>query len=170
MKKKTKDFLKSIIESVLLALIISILLLNFVLMSVGVDGSSMEPNLYTGDRGLSFIVNKLNGIERFDIAVIKVDGADKMLIKRVIGLPNEKIEWLDNRLYVNGKYIKEDFLGENIITADYAIELKDDEYLCVGDNRPISRDSRNYYGPFSLKEIVATDIFIFYPFNRISYK
>ena len=49
------------------------------------------------------------------------------------------------------------------------VVLNDDEYYCLGDNRPVSRDSR-YYGAFSKKDIISTHLFILSPFKNFGYK
>lgn len=168
MKEKLKAFLKDLLQSIIIAFVIVLILFNFILMSVQVDGSSMYPNLKDGQRGISFIITKNIGINRFDVAVIDSNKLDYLLVKRVIGLPNEKVEYKDNKLYINDEYIKEDFLND-IYTGDFSIQLGDDEYFCLGDNRQVSNDSR-YYGAFHKNEIVATHIFVYYPFNEFGLK
>ena len=83
--------------------------------------------------------------------VINKDG--RYLVKRLIGFPNEKVEYKDNKLYINDEYIEEDFLNDTI-TNDFKIYLKDNEYYCLGDNRQHSADSRTY-GAFSIQDIKA---------------
>ena len=135
---------------------------NFVIIS----GSSMNDTLKDGDAALTFYYD-VNNIERFDIAVIQTEGK-KRLIKRVIGLPSEEIEYKDNKLYINGEYIEENFLDDSTFTNDFKVDLNEDEYYCLGDNREISNDSRSY-GPFSKNSILNSHIFIIYPFNRIGF-
>ena len=151
------------------ALIIALLLINFVFMPCVVNGSSMFPTYTEGDYGYSFIITKKLGISRFDTAVIRTDSSskEKLLVKRVIGLPGETIEYKDNRLYVNGVYVEEPFL-KDVTTQDLKITLSDHEYYCLGDNRNVSRDSR-FYGPFDGSDIVSTHLFVIYPFNSFGY-
>ena len=165
-KNKVLEIVKSIIESILLGVIIALIIIKFICMSVTVVGSSMHPTLEEGQRGLSFVIAKNFGINRFDVVVIKKDEVSELLVKRVIGLPNETVEYIDNKLYINGEYIPEVFLDDSAVTNDFKYELDDDEYFCMGDNRIISKDSR-FYGPFSNKQIVSKDIFVIYPFNQI---
>ena len=149
------------------AVILVIILINFVFMPCVVNGRSMEPTYEEGEYGYSFIITKKIAINRFDTAVIKVNDGEKLLVKRVIGLPGETIEYKDNRLYVNGEYVEEPFLGD-VTTSDFKVSLSDNEYYCMGDNRNISRDSR-FYGPFPGKQIVSTHLFVIYPFNTFGY-
>ena len=168
MGEKLKGFIKDLLQSLIIAIIIVFILFQFVLISVEVEGSSMEPNLYSNQRGVSFIITKNFGINRFDIVVIDSDKLDALLVKRVIGMPNEIIKYEDNKLYINGEYVEEDFLGD-VYTGDFEKQLGEDEYFCLGDNRDVSRDSR-FYGPFHLKELRASNIFIYYPFSDFGLK
>ena len=79
-------------------------------------------------------------------------------------MPNETIEYKDNKLYVNGEYIAEDFLSD-VTTDDLRIVLGEDEYFCLGDNREVSKDSR-YYGAFSKNDIDSLKMLVFYPFTE----
>ncbi len=164
--KKVGNFLFELMKMLLSSALIVFLLINFVLIPCAVEGSSMYPNLVQGDFGYSFIITKMIGIKRFDVAVIKTgdDSSSKLIVKRVIGLPNETLEFKDNKLYINGEYVEEPFLN-NTNTADFKEVLGSNEYFCMGDNREVSRDSR-FYGPFSSKQIRSTHLMIFYPFAR----
>jgi len=167
--KKVVSFFKDILESVLIALVIVFICFKFLFMSAIVDGSSMYPTLEEGDRGYSFIITRNIGINRFDICVIDTDKNEDLLVKRIIGLPNETIEYKDNVLYINGSEVDEYFLNDDVYTSDYSIVLGDNEYLCLGDNREVSRDSR-YYGPFTKEEIKSTHYFVYAPLSKIGMK
>ena len=165
--EKVKKFLIDILESVGIVLLVVFILNKFVIVSVEVMGSSMAPGLETGDRGISLLVTR-NNIERFDICVIESEKSSSLLVKRVIGLPGETVEYRDNKLYINGEYVEEDFLTDTV-TADFSVVLGEDEYYCLGDNRRVSRDSR-YYGPFTMEDIKSTNLFIYYPLNHFGIK
>ena len=88
--------------SYLLIIVCVILIRIFFIDPVRVDGGSMDTTLANGQiMILNKIVYKRNDIKRFDIVVI--DEGDKAIIKRVIGLPGETVEYKDNKLYINGK-------------------------------------------------------------------
>ena len=162
---KIKSFIIELLKTILTSLAIVFILVHFILMPCVVQGSSMYPYLQDGDYGFSFIISKNLGIRRFDVAVIDIpDAEDKLLVKRVIGLPNEKISFIENKLYVNDEYIEEPFLTGDAYTKDFEVVLGEDEYFCMGDNRSISRDSR-YYGAFSGNDILSTNLFVLYPFK-----
>lgn len=167
---KVKSFIKDVFEVIITSAVIVFVLLNWVLLPVEVHGTSMVPTLVEGQRGFSFKITKQIGLERFDIVVIdKTDENDKLLVKRIIGMPNETIKYQDNVLYINGVQTNQDFLKEDVITNDFEITLADDEYFCLGDNREVSKDSR-YYGPFSKEEIVSSKLFVFSPIKDFGIK
>ena len=167
MKKFFKSIVSNFIFPILLASVIVAGLFRFVIFSCEISGNSMFPYLYDNDRGYSYRIGKEN-VNRFDICIIKIQEQEKNIVKRLIGLPNETVEYLDNKLYINGEYIEEDFLNETT-TDDFYIELEDDEYFFLGDNRTISADSR-YYGPFSMDDILSRGLFVVYPFSHFGAK
>ena len=103
------------------------------------------------------------------------DREKEYIVKRVIGLPNEKVSYVDDQLYINDQPVEEPFLNTeyknsyNGTFTDGVLEttLGDDEYYCLGDNRPNSKDSR-YYGPFSVKNISSKGILILWPLQSIN--
>ena len=109
----------------------------------------MEPTLKEGD---ILILNKIGykifDVKRFDIVAVRTN-TSKYFVKRIIGLPGDKIEYIDNVLHINGKGYKEPFLSEATITENFSLsdlgydEIPKDMYLVLGDNRTNSDDSRN---------------------------
>ena len=153
----------------ILVIILSILLIKkYVVAPVQVNGSSMDSTLESGDiMILNKISYKIHGIERFDIVVIKT--GETLLIKRVIGLPNERIEMDGNVLYINGEIVAEDFLEDDTVTENFAYKTGDNCYFVMGDNRSISLDSREL-GCFDISKIQGTTSLTIYPFNRFGTK
>ena len=153
-----KKFVKEYLPYVLILLVI-ILLRIYVVTPVTVDGNSMNDTLYPNDLMLLF---KVGNIERYDIVVANHD--NKKLIKRVIGMPNDKIKCVSGILYINNEEDTSGYgYGENIDFPEYT--LKDDEYFLIADNRSDSFDSR-YFGPVKKEDIVGKANFIIFPFNR----
>lgn len=167
-KYKKHSFIEEIVETVVIVVLVCLLLFNFVMIPCQVEGRSMVPTLNENDHCYSFVITKNFGIDRFDICVIEEDETDKLLVKRVIGLPNETIEYRDNKLFVDGEYIEEDFLSDTS-TNDFSITLNNNEYFCMGDNRIVSKDSR-FYGPFTKDNIISTNVFVVYPFEHFGVK
>ena len=122
----------------IVVIIAVILIRQFVITPIQVVGTSMKPNLIDGELMLlNKITYNFNDIKRFDIVV--VDYKDEALVKRVIGLPGEKIKYQDGKLYINDELVKENF-KTNGKTEDYNITqtgyttIPKDMYFIVGDN------------------------------------
>lgn len=166
-----KKYIKEIVPYILV--IIIVMLIKYYLVSpIRVNGSSMHPTLRDGD---IMILNKihyhLNEIERFDIVVIKTENSP--IIKRIIGLPGDRIQYKNNTLYVNNKKIEEGFSHTEI--EDYNIEelgnltVPQNKYFVLGDNRKNSMDSR-FYGFIDKKNIQGRAKTIILPLKRIGTK
>lgn len=98
-------------------------------------------------------VSKIKEISRFDIVIAKKHD-NYLIVKRVIGLPDEKVEYKNNHLYINDKPVTEDFIDlYSTKTENFVYTLKDNEYFLLGDNREYSTDSREH-GPFRKEEII----------------
>lgn len=150
-------------------IIVVVVFREFLYSPIVVRETSMVPTLYDGDvMILNKIGYRINGIDRFDIVVFNYD--KERLIKRVIGVPGDTVEYSDNKLYINGEYIEEDFTRED--TEDFLLEVVGysvipvGKYLVMGDNRPVSKDSRTF-GLIDEDDIIGyTDIVVF-PFKDI---
>ena len=164
--------MNNIVKNILsYALVIGIALLIkfFIFSPIKVNGSSMEPNLKDGDiMILNEIGYYINGVNRFDIVV--VDTGDEKIIKRVIGLPGEKVEYRDNKLYINDAEVVENFKHadtNDFTLSDVNIEkVPNDHYFVIGDNRGNSKDSR-VIGAVHKSKIVGKTNLIIFPFDRI---
>ena len=154
-------FIQSLIPYIIIIVVV-LFIRTFIVTPIKVDGNSMHPTL-EGDEIM--LLNKLGHIDRFDIVVAKIEEKDNNFIKRVIALPGETIEIKDNKIYINGEILDEDF-GYGITYNIDAITLGNDEYFLLGDNRIISLDSRSF-GPISKKEILGTTDFVMFPFSKI---
>lgn len=139
--------------------------LQFLLPRSIVKGQSMEPNLHEGERlAASPIPYLVNEPQRGDIVMLyPVEENGPSLVKRIIGLPNEQIQFQDGRVYINGVELQENYLERICITCtDGNWILGDNEYFVMGDNRRVSRDSRNY-GAISGDSIMAKVLFRWWP-------
>ncbi|MEG0176909.1 signal peptidase I [Anaerorhabdus sp.] len=173
-KAELIDFLKTLLVSFIIIFVIT----RFVARPVKVNQNSMYPTVLDQSVGITniFSVSVLHDINRFDIVVIKMEDG-KNLFKRVIGLPGETLSYVDDVLYIDGEPVDEPFINQEykseeinklgLFTNDVKeITLANDEVYCLGDNRPFSKDSRDY-GPFKESQITGKGIFIIYPFNRM---
>ena len=118
-----------------------------------VQGESMVPTLENNQIKFALRTTLVEP-KRWDIVTVKVE-SNYYLIKRVIGLPGETIEYKNGKLYINGKETEDKF---SHLTEDYKITLSENEYCCLGDNRQHSSDSREY-GAFPKKEITSVLVF-----------
>ena len=169
-KVEVTDKTKSIINwtiTIVVCLVIAKLFTTYIVRSVEVDGYSMSTTLSDGDKALTdALFYKFDDIERFDIVIIKKESGNlknQELVKRVIALPGETIEYKNGVLYINDEVVEEEFIQEEVkeLTGNiYKRTLKDDEYYVLGDNRGNSSDSR-YFGTISKKEIKGRGILRF---------
>ena len=154
-------------------IMLTYIVIRFVGQRTGVSGSSMEPALSDGDH---LLVDKLSyrfhEPRRFDVVVFPDGHADgKYYIKRIIGLPGESVE-IDEKgyIYVDGEELCESYGLEVIEEAEETIELGEDEYFVLGDNRNNSEDSRgDMIGSVHRDEIIGKAWFRIYPINRIGF-
>lgn len=164
-----KRFIKELFPYVVIIIVV-VLIRTFIITPVIVSGDSMKPNLKDGEL---LLVRKIgytkDSIKRFDIVVLieRENNKNEEIIKRVIGLPGEHISYKNNKLYVNDKVVEENFKSRD--TKDFNLEevcscgsIPEGKYLVLGDNRPISKDSR-IIGLIDEKDIVGKAIFRLWP-------
>lgn len=165
----SNDFVKTLLTYVGIILLVIIIRIFFI-DPVRVDGSSMNTTLSDGEiMILNKFVYRRNDIKRFDIVVIK--GEDHYIIKRVIGLPGETIEYKNNKLYINGEEINDPYPSTE--TDDFSIEnightkIPGDSYFVMGDNRAASLDSRySEVGTIKKNLIIGRAKLVIWPLNK----
>lgn len=141
---------------VLMGLIIGSFIPNYVLIRAHVSEESMLPTYEDGDHVLVF---KLKSPERGDVVVVEDVEEGILLIKRVVGMPGDEVQIVGKRVFINRNLLEEPYVLEDN-KSDYEgiakepIKLKDNEYFVLGDNRAVSRDSREI-GPIKEKYIVG---------------
>ena len=164
--------LLGMIVYIAVVLAITFLVVRYVGQRTQVDGHSMEPTLYDQD---NLIVDKISyrfkDPERFDIIVFPFQYKENTYyIKRIIGLPGETVQILNGDIYINGTILEEDYGKETMVSSGRAIneiQLGDDEYFVLGDNRNHSEDSRfDDVGNIKRSNIIGRAFIRIWPFSR----
>jgi signal peptidase I len=172
---------RSLFRDILFAGLVAVLIVVFVIQPVRVEGLSMMPRLHDQDR---IFVNKFiyplrewlgdqSPIKRGDIVVLLYpNDPSKSYIKRVVGLPGERIEVMDGRLYVDNELVEEPYLDADYLSRDSTpgpIDINSHHYYVMGDNRNNSSDSRSW-GLVPEKYIYGKAVYRYYPvfpFERV---
>ncbi|MCM3572420.1 MULTISPECIES: signal peptidase I [Mesobacillus] len=165
------------VKALLIAIVLAFVVRAFLMTPIEVKGASMEPTLHSQER---MFVTKIGEPKRFDIVVFHAT-EDKDYIKRVIGLPGDRVEYKDDVLYINGKPYDEPYLEENKkqvahgpLTGSFTLSetpvgsdvVPEGHIFVLGDNRRDSRDSR-HIGAVPIDSIVGTTKFVYYPFKKM---
>lgn len=157
-----RHLLREIVETLLLALAIY-LVINTLTGRFYVRGSSMEPSLHNGQY---LIVSKISYLfgepQRGDIVVfVSPNNGKEDYIKRIIGLPGERVEIRDGAVWINGYRLEEPYLSSATPYTGVWV-LGPDEYFVLGDNRPNSSDSHTW-GPLPRKNIIGKAWLCYWP-------
>jgi len=171
-KKSAKKELVEWIQAIVIAVVLALVIRNFVFTVVRVDGQSMEPTLQHNDR---MIVWRLGyEPEHGDIVIFNPPGFDDNMywVKRIIATEGQSvsIDYNTNSVYVDGEKIDEPYLGEAMLDRgfDYReVEVPEDCVFVLGDNRNHSSDGR-VIGPVSTDRIVGKAVVRFWPFTNMN--
>ena len=161
---------REIVEVVVIALVTVFIIRSFLVQPFLVNGASMEPNFEDGNYLLvDEISYRFSEPQRGEVVVFRYpNDRSVFFIKRVIGLPGEKLMIRDGEVYVDGKELNEDYLGPSSDTEGRInVNLGEDEYFVLGDNRSYSFDSRNW-GPIQRDDIIGVARIRVFPFNEIN--
>ena len=177
-KKHVKNYLKELIVAISLSVVLIFVISSFFLTIVTVHGFSMIPTLREKDQVL---VQKTTDFKRFDLIAFK-SGNGNTQIRRIIGLPEEKIAYTDDTLFVNDQPIDEKFIMDEInesqrngknYTEDFtnrtltsAVAIPEGYYLVLGDNRPYATDSR-HYGLIAKENVIGKVAMQLLPFGEM---
>jgi signal peptidase I len=152
---RKKDGVRNLVEWVLIiggAFLVAFVVKTFLIQAFFIPSGSMLPTLHQDDRVL---VNKLSydlhDVHRGDLVVFERPEGDsvgqiKDLIKRVVGLPGDRIEARDGHVYINGDLLEEPYLPDGTQTDNLTSQtVPEDHVFVMGDNRGDSMDSRVFH-------------------------
>lgn len=166
--------LLSWIMTFVIAIGAALLLKNFVIINATVPTGSMENTIMPEDDLLGFRLSYIfSEPERGDVVIFKFpDDESQKFIKRIIGLPGEKVVIRDAKIYINDSEepLDEPYLKEEWVVANdgFEFQVPEDCYLVLGDNRNDSRDARYWINTYVTKDqIIGKAEFIYYPFDHI---
>lgn len=165
---------KEFVKELAIAVVIAVLITQVVKPTV-IKESSMEPTMYENNyvllnrQAYNIGEPKRGDIIVFHTGLKRDDGKEKLLIKRVVGLPGEKVSIMDGKVYINDVEIKEDYIKDG--ATDGYIEgsiVPKGELFVMGDNRYVSVDSRlEQVGTVKINDVVGKAMIRLYPFDQI---
>ncbi len=161
-------FMRDVLGTLLPALLIAVMMHLFLAQSTIVYGQSMEPNYHTDER---LIIEKITyhfrAPERGDVVVLKdPSGGPVPLIKRVVGLPGERVTIANGEVFIDGQPLHEPYLTQITPGPGRSWVLPPMSVFVLGDNRGNSRDSR-YFGPVPLSDILGHAVFTYWPLEDL---
>ena len=180
MKESVKKEGAEWIKAFALGMVIFVFIRIFFFSNYVVEGESMLPTLEEGNK---VVVNKLgyetSDLDRFDVIVFHAN-EEEDFVKRIIGLPGDKIEYREDVLFVNDKKVSEPFLKQyrqdspgGYLTGDFTIEdltgsarVPEGKLFVLGDNRLGSWDSRQF-GFISAEEVVGKVNLRYWPLKEM---
>ena len=167
-KKGKKSMIRELLETVISAGVIAFIIITFIGQVTVVQGASMESTLHNNER---LIANKIGyrfeSPKRGEIIIFRPPlDTKRNYIKRVIGIPGDKIQIVEGKIYLNDKVLKESYIEFNSYENMPNLVVPENSYFVLGDNRPNSSDSR-YWGFVPRKNVVGKAWVIFWPLNKI---
>lgn len=160
--------MREVLGTLLPALVLAIVMHLFLAQSTIVYGQSMEPNYHTDERLIiEKITYRFHPPQRGDVVVIDdPTGGPVPLIKRVVGLPGERITIANGRVFVNGVPLAEPYESQMTLGPSQSWIVPPLHVFVLGDNRGNSRDSR-YFGPIPFSQIVGHAVFRYWPLDEL---
>lgn len=168
------DTIKSLIIDILIAVILAGCILFFIRPTF-VRQTSMLPSFEDGDyliiykRAYKHNEPKYGDVVVFESALTDDSGKDKLLIKRVIGVPGDTIDIKDGDVYINDSKLVENYINDGYTPGDIEdYVVPEDSYFCMGDNRVVSIDSRSpEVGAVHKDQMMGKVVLRLFPFSKI---
>ena len=169
-RSRARSLLRSWTRDLVISLAISGFIILFLYQPVKVEGTSMLPGLEDQERiFINKFVYHFESVARGDVVVFRYprDPA-KSYIKRVIGVPGDRIRIERGRVYVNGRRLSEDYIPRDFIDGRSYPEMvvPDHSYYVLGDHRSMSNDSREF-GPVGESYIYGKAVFVYWPMDKL---
>jgi signal peptidase I len=173
--KRIGEFFLDILEVVVFSVAIFLFVYLLVMQPHKIKGASMEPNFPDGEYLLTDkFTYRFGEPKRGDVVVFIAPGQNvEEYIKRIIGLPGDKVSIKENKVYVNGVQLEENYLSNSLKTGGGSflkegqeVAIPQDNYFVLGDNRPFSSDSRSW-GTITKQEITGKAWIIYWPVQKI---
>jgi signal peptidase I len=172
--QKPKESWLDLLKFTIVTLAILLPIRFYVIQPFVVSGPSMDPQFKDGDYLIvDEISHRVVNPKRGEIIIFKKPEEKKFIIKRVIGLPGETVELngtevkIINSEHKDGLVLSQNFVEFPKSENPKTYKLGDDEFFVLGDNRPVSLDSR-WWGALKSNEIVGRPLFRLFPFNKVS--
>ena len=167
-KKGKKSMIRELLETVISAGIIAFIIITFIGQVTVVRGASMEPTLHNNERLIADKISyRFETPNRSEIIIFRPPLEIKRnYIKRVIGIPGDKVEIINGEIYLNDKKLEESYIKNRSYENMPPTIVPDNSFFVLGDNRPNSSDSR-YWGFVPRKNVVGKAWVIFWPLNKI---
>ncbi len=174
-----KDIFKLVmdfVETLVIAAGVFIFVYLFIGQLLRVTGDSMMPTFADGEQIIAEKLSvKFNPIKRGQIVIFKLPkNQERLLIKRVVGLPGENIKISGGTVFINDVKLEEPYVHNELTTQERAMtenieyKIQPDFYVVMGDNRENSSDSREF-GPVAKDLIIGKAFMVYFPFNKIRF-
>ena len=175
--KNVKKVIVEYFQIIFIFLIVFAIIYFFVGQLFEVVGDSMIPNFRDKEQLIAEKISiNINNTERGDVIIFKnINENNRLLIKRIIGLPGENIKIQDGKVYINGDELSETYLEDGTVTEGKRIlgegpeyKIPKDSYVVMGDNREESNDSREW-GYVKKENIVGRVVLVYYPLQNFRF-
>lgn len=168
--KETLSWIVVVVAAMLLAYVMN----RFVIVNARVPSGSMETTIMTGDRILGWrLTYNFREPKRGDIVIFKYpDNENENYIKRIIGLPGEKVTIKEGKVYIgdSNEPLEEDYVKEEWSGGDGVYWVPEDSYFMLGDNRNNSKDSREWVNKYVHRDkILGEASFCYWPFSDFGF-
>ncbi|EGT0012962.1 signal peptidase I [Clostridium perfringens] len=167
MSKNLKEYVVIIFTAIVLTLLVN----KFLFFKIVVPTPSMAPTIEPGDQLFATRIHNLSKMERGDMIVFYSKEFDERMIKRLIGLPGDKVEIKDDgTVYVNNEKLDEPYIKYPGGKVNMNFEVPEDKYLLLGDNRDNSKDSRYWSDKYiDGDDILGKAQITVWPLNRFNF-